>query len=346
MNHLEEWLLQGPPWVQYRTRLDLLGQSEDCPQVSIARQGLIAQPRVQSLIAEVATWPGERPLQRHNDASHLLHKLGVLADFGVCSDDPGMDVVFEGLAARQSPEGAFQTLVSIPKAFGGSGEDAWTWMVCDAPTLLYGLLTVGAPRSALPLEVGDRLQRAVDHLAGLVEENGCRCIAAPELGRFRGPGRKADPCPIANVLVLKALAAASARGYFVSLNSPAVQAGAEMLLWHWEHQAGRKIYMFGIGTTFRRLKYPFIWYDILHVVDVLSRFPAVHADPRFQQMVETIMVQADDEGRYAAGSMYRAWKNWPFADKIHPSQWITFLVLRMLERIGWREPGWSEGCFA
>jgi hypothetical protein len=108
-----------------------------------------------------------------------------------------------------------------------------------------------------------------------------------------------------------------------------------MLLWHWEHQTGRKLYLFGIGTDFRKLKYPFVWYDILHVVDVLSRFSFfVHADPRFQEMVETITAQADENGRYTATSMYRAWKGWSFADKKNPSPWLTFLVRRVQRRIG------------
>ncbi len=111
----------------------------------------------------------------------------------------------------------------------------------------------------------------------------------------------------------------------------AVRARAEMLLWHWEHQTERKIYMFGIGTDFSRLKYPFVWYDILHVVDVLGRFPFVRADPRFREMLETITAQADD-GRYSAGSMYSTWKGWSFADKKSHFPWLTFLVLRVQQR--------------
>ncbi|MEE8392314.1 MAG: hypothetical protein V3S14_16170 [Anaerolineae bacterium] len=111
------------------------------------------------------------------------------------------------------------------------------------------------------------------------------------------------------------------------LDSPATRTGTEMLLWHWEHQTERKIFMFGIGTDFRKLKYPFVWYNVLHVADVLSRFPFVHADPRFQEMVETITSQAGEKGRYTATSMYRAWKDWSFADKKHSSPWLTFRVL-------------------
>ena len=106
-----------------------------------------------------------------------------------------------------------------------------------------------------------------------------------------------------------------------------------MLLWHWEHQGQRKLYMFGIGTDFRKLKYPFVWYDLLHVVDVLSRFPFTRADPRLGEMVKAITTQADEKGRYTANSMYRAWKGWSFADKKNPSPWLTFLILRAIKRL-------------
>jgi hypothetical protein len=202
-------------------------------------------------------------------------------------------------------------------------------MLCDAPTLLYALLGFG-------LRDHPAMQRAVEHLTSLIRDNGWPCAASPDLGKkFKGPGRRSDPCPIVNVYALKALSQVPEL-----LDSPATRTGAEMLLWHWEHQDERKIFMFGIGTDFRKLKYPLVWYDILHVVDVLSRFPFVHADPRFREMVEAITAQADEacpeqsrrEGRYTATSMYRAWKDWSFADKKHPSPWLTFLVLRTIKR--------------
>jgi hypothetical protein len=32
--------------------------------------------------------------------------------------------------------------------------------------------------------------------------------------------------------------------------------------------------------------------------------------------------------------MYMSWKGWSFADKKSPSPWLTFLVLRLLKRVG------------
>jgi len=324
---LLQWLLNSDePWTRYRTLVDLLDRPEDDPEVQAARAEMLAHPQVQAMMAEAATW-GDLPFKRHNDAGHPIYKFSTLADFGARADDPGMAAGIEAVLAHQSPEGAFQSLVNIPKGFGGTGKDTWTWILCDAPTLLYVLLAMGA-QSTSAIGDDERVRRAVDHLVGAVDDNGWRCVAAPELGRFKGPGRKADPCPIVNVYALKALSLVPELR-----DSDAVRKGAEMLLWHWEHQGERKIYMFGIGTDFRKLKYPFVWYNVLHVVEVLSRFPFVHADPRFQEMVKTITDQADDEGRYTAGSMYRAWKGWSFADKKKPSPWLTFLALRAVKRL-------------
>jgi len=178
------------------------------------------------------------------------------------------------------------------------------------------------------------VQQAIDQLTNLVDENGWRCVCDPELGKFRGPGRKDDACPIANVYALKALSLIDQVTLEMDTVYAAIRKGIEMLLHHWEHQTERKIYLFGIGTDFRKLKYPFVWYNILHVVDVLSRFPEVHSDPRFIEMVTTITQQADEGGRYTANSMYMAWKGWSFANKKEPSPWLTFLVLRILQRTG------------
>jgi hypothetical protein len=315
-----QWLLDSDePWTRYRTLVDLLELGDNDGQVQAARSDMLVHPQVQALIAATATW-GEYALKRHSDASYPIYAFSTLADFGLRAGDPGLAGAVDAVMTHQSPEGAFQTVVNIPRRFGGSGEDLWTWILCDSPTLLYSLLAMG---------LGDdpRVQRAADHLMSTVDANGWRCVAAAELGRFRGPGRKDDPCPIVNVYALKALAQIPAW-----LDSPAAHNGVGVLLSHWECQTERKIYLFGIGADFRKLKYPFVWYNLLHVVEVLSQFPFAVEDSRFREMLEALTVQADARGLYAATSMYRAWKGWSFADKKHPSPWLTFLVERILKR--------------
>ena len=315
-----QWLLESDePWTRYRTYIGLLVMSEDHPAVLQARSEMLGHPLVQDLITSAADWPGYA-LKRHNDARHLLYALSTLADFGIRHDDPGVEPTLEKVLAHQSAEGAFQTQVRLYRRFGGLDGEYWTWMACDAPTLTYTLLTMG-------MDDDPRVQQAVDNLFTQVQDNGWRCKVAPELGKFHGPGRREDPCPIANVYAMKVL---SLRPEWIDCE--AAQRGAEMLLGHWEIQGQRKMYLFGIGTDFRKLKYPFVWYDILHVTDVLSRFPFVHEDERYMEMVQTITNQADEDGLYKAASMYMAWKGWSFADKKFPSPWLTFLVMRIQKR--------------
>ena len=94
MTDLTNWLLAGPPWVKYRTRIDLLGQPENDPEVSAARVAMLTDPHVKSSLEELTEWPGT-PLKRHNDASHLMHKLSFLADLGLKASDPALKPVKE-----------------------------------------------------------------------------------------------------------------------------------------------------------------------------------------------------------------------------------------------------------
>ena len=127
---IESWLLDAlEPWTRYRTRLELLDQPESDVQVQAEREKMLADLRVQALLRQAA-WPGYA-LKRHNDAQPALHKLGMLADFGLRRGDPGIDALLEAILARQSAEAAFQSLVSIPAAFGGSGEEEVAFALAD-----------------------------------------------------------------------------------------------------------------------------------------------------------------------------------------------------------------------
>ncbi len=217
----------------------------------------------------------------------------------------------------------FETLLWLPRFLTKENDtEDWSWMLCDAPTLLYALLAYG-------YEDEDTVRAASEALATMAVDNGWRCGAADTLPSFSGPGRRTDTCPMATTYSLKALSLTR----YVD-DTGVVGPGIEAILSHWENQAEYKLKMFGIGTEFRKLRYPFVWYDILHVAEVLSRFSLARCDPRLSEMIDTITRQADEEGRYTASAMFRSWKDWSFADKRHPSPWLTFLVHRIQKRVG------------
>jgi hypothetical protein len=321
MDSIETRLLASDePWTRYRTLIDLLGVPENDPRTQQARREMLTHPQVKALLASASTW-GKAPVARHNDAGHAFHVMGVLADFGLQLEDHGMKAIVQSVLAHDSAEGAFCSPVKISPSFGGSGKPEWLWMACDAPLTLRFLLAMGLANEK-------KVQRAIQQLLANSADNGWRCTACPQAGKFHGPGRKDDPCPIANVYALDALSWAPE-----AWNHPAVSRGVEMLLGHWQLRKSVKHYLFGIGTDFHKLKYPLVWYDILHVTDVLSRFPFVRKDRRLRQMAEAIRKQVGADGRYTAGSMYQAWRGWSFANKKEPSPWLSFLVFRIVRRL-------------
>jgi hypothetical protein len=129
-----QWLLDSnEPWARYRTLTDLVDLPPDVLDVQASRSEMVTHPLVQDLISGSADWPGYA-LKRHNDAKHPIYQFSTLADFGLQASDPGMAPSIDAIMNHQSVEGAYQTMVNIPKAFGGSGEDLWTWVLCDTPT--------------------------------------------------------------------------------------------------------------------------------------------------------------------------------------------------------------------
>lgn len=315
------WLLSQPePWVRYRTRVDLLGNPENDAQVIADRTAMLAHPSIQDLISRAAEWPN-LPLKRHNDASHSLHALGVLADFGLKMDDPGGSGLVEKITAHTSPQGHLQTLLHVSPHYGGSAEPQWSWMLCDLPLVLHALLAFGLNDPPL-------IETNLNHLRRLSRENGWPCACDPAWQGFRGPGRKDDPCPYATLISLRAFS------FLPETHTwPEVQSGVDMLLNHWQLRKEKKYYLFGIGSDFSKLKYPFIWYDLLHVLTVLSRFENARRDPRLQEMAALLASQQDSNGCFTPTSVWMAWKGWDFAQKKEPSPWLTLLAHRALSAI-------------
>jgi hypothetical protein len=309
------WLLEGPAWVRYRVQTELTGS----PEAEKNRQELLLSPEVKSLLADLKGWPG-KVLTSHKSSDHLLHKLVFAADLGLRASDPGVMDILRRVTAHASPEGLFPVRMNVPVHFGGTGKDCWAWALCDAPSILYSLGTMDFPNR--------ELKPGVDAIRRLATDSGWRCSVSPELGKFRGPGRKDDPCPYANLVSIKALLP-SARGK----KDPAAAAGAEAILDEWQHRRNRHPYMFFMGSDFCKLKAPLVWYDLLHVLDVLSRLPWLAKDKRLRDMADVLCRKANQDGRFTAESVWLPWKTWEFGQKKKPSRWITAIAYGILDRL-------------
>ncbi|MFH0866965.1 MAG: hypothetical protein V1904_12280 [Bacteroidota bacterium] len=313
-------LLNSEPWTEYRTRVDLLGEPLDSSDVISAREQMIIHPKVNSLITELTGWPGT-VLSSHKSANQSYHKLSFIADLGFKKDDSGISIVINKILEHISAEGPFQLPMNIPVHFGGTGHDQYAWALCDAPIIVYSLTKFG-------LIDNEYIVKAKDYLIKLCRDNGYPCAVSKELGKFRGPGRKDDPCPYATMIMLKLI-----NLFDTDKNSDYAQKSIDSLLNLWEQSNSLHPYMFYMGTDFRKLKAPLIWYDILHFADTLSNYQYAINDQRFKDIVYLIEQKVDDNGMFTPESEWKAWKGWDFGQKKQPSAWLTFLVYRIKKRM-------------
>ena len=266
-------------------------------------------------------WPGA-PLKNHKTLSLLIHKLDFLADIGWHSSDETAAPVVSDILSSASPEGPFRIPILIPKMFGGSGEVESAWILTDAPVIVGALAKMG-------LAENSAVVRAGGFLVSLVRKNGWPCAADPVLGSgFKGPGKKEDSCPFGTLVTLRMMADLG-----FPADAPEAAAGIESLLNLWEHRTEKRPFLFGMGTDFLKLKAPFVWFDVLHFLNVLSRFPAARGDTRFLEILAKAEAQADDDGLYTPSSVYRPASGFDFGDKKKPSRWITFLMYRIRKRL-------------
>jgi hypothetical protein len=304
----------------------LAHQPDDNPEVLAARRAMETDPKLISLRQEASQWPGT-VLSSHKSANQTFHKMVFLADLGFDESDPWVARGVKAMRAARDGQG----LIPLPvKPRPGESSDVIRsgWALCDAPVLLYILGKMS--------RVGwSEVLQGAQTIASYTESFGVPCIVSLAHGGFRGPGKKTDPCPYATLVSLKLWQC------FPELTDSSVaQTARETLLSLWEHSREKHPYMFFMGTDFRKLTAPFVWYDLLHVAEVLSWDVGVRRDPRFLDMMATIRAKADSRGFYAPEQSARAWAGWEFGSVAVPSLWLTFLVERIERRL--REPQTGE----
>jgi len=234
-----EWLLGGDPWVVYRTLRDLCGEPEEAPAVVATRTAMLADPAVRGIVEGLANWPGE-VIASHRSPTQPFHRLHFLADLGLTAADPSMPEIGARVRADHSDDGIFTLPLKITESYGGSGVATPAWALCDAPVTVSALARLG---------LGDEpdVLAARDALIAMVRDNGWPCALSPGL-KWRGPGRKDDPCPYATLAMLRVAAA-----WEETRTSDPARTGAETLLTLWAESRKRHAYMFYMGTNFRPL---------------------------------------------------------------------------------------------
>ena len=307
-----QWLTDSPfAYLRYSARMLFEPDRADNDE-------FYADSFVRENIEALQRW-NDDVVERHNTPTNPFHRLATLADLGAKAGDAPMQPIVETILATFTEDATPLLTIGIPVAFGGSGKPTREWIICDFPTTLYALLKMG-----VKCETTDR---AVKKLESLVGDSGFTCTGS--IPKFHGPGPKNGLCPYANLIAAKALTEDEE-----AVLRPAAKTGADFLIRHWKERKEKKYFMFGIGTDFQKLKYPMVWYNLLHFLETLSRFPELRSSDAVVEMTDILMEKADAELRFKPESIYMNFKGMDFADKKNASQAITLAAIKILLRLG------------
>lgn len=319
MPDVAKWLDISETWLQFAVRLNLLNEKkEDLVEL---KGKVLNHQMIKSYLCDIIDFHGIL-VTNHKNPDLPIHKLLFLLDIGLDASVPEIKTAIDEIMKHKDGNGVYQSLTNIPKHFGGSGENIFSWCLCDAPLLLYALNKVGVDYQV-------HIKAGVDYLASFHKANGFPCTVSKELGKFRGPGRKDDCCPYATLIMLKLLLSISEYR-----DSEMAAICADSLLSLWENSMERHPYMFYMGTDFRKLKAPAIWYDIVSVVNVLSQCGSIKKDKRYLEMLSFIRGKQGDDGFFTPEAVYQKFKGWEFGQKKAPSPYLTYLCMKIFEQAG------------
>lgn len=307
------WLLDGEPFVRYRTLIDIQGREEDDKEVVATKRLVFKHPLIKQIFDQRnkdGYWGTPRDIYTwwpKKDTTFWL--LGVLADFGFTKENKKIANACEYVFSTQFPCGGFG------------------WAPPPTPADCYtGILVESLAK--LGYGTDPRIKKAYDWLIQRQRlDNGFWCKNTGLPGRVR---EKEPSCAFATLCVLGALAQNP------ELKKSAIaQKGVEFLLKCWENRG--KIKYAGhdskIGKGWEKLKYPFTDYRILKYLDILSQFEFTRNDNRMIQIMNDLITKRDEKGCFYAESVHKVWSDFDFGQKKSPSKWLTLLVYRLAKRV-------------
>jgi len=310
---LAGWLLQGEPWVAYRTLTELLDKNAQDGAVPAVRRAIPEHPLMKKIFAGLnqnGYWGTPKDIHTWwptKDSTFWI--LPVLADFGLTAENKKVVRVCEYVLSNQLESGGFGW--DPPSTTGD----------CHSAIIVESLAKLGFLDDP-------RLQKAYEWLCKRQRlDGGFWCKNTGQIG---GPRENEPSCAMATMFVLGALAQDPELR-----SSSAAREGCDFLFECWKNKG--KIKYAGhdsqIGTGWERLKYPFDDYKILKFLDVLSQFE--YAKPRLQrsEMTSLLFSKRDSEGKFTPESIVKIWHDFDFGQKEKPSIWITFLALRILKNV-------------
>ncbi len=302
-----DWLLEDNSWLNFAVETQLLGKKAE-PSLAAA------DSKIQVVINRLKNSSVGIPALKsgkvaYTSTGNAFWDLFFLADIGLKVEDIHIQNEINDLFKLQQDDG---TLILQDGTKSG--------YFCIPTIILASLVKMGYNNDPHILRFIEKIFET-QRLDG-----GWHCA----LNRAKGKKlQDTESCPMDNLNILMLLGQ-----YDTYRNDTRLNGAIDLLLVHWKKRMEPwRPYGFGIGNDYLKLKYPAVKYGILRVLDVLSIYPYAIKSTEFNEMYESVMKKSPD-GRFFAESVSRSYPEFDFGQTKLPSKWITFLIYRILKRIG------------
>ncbi len=294
-----DWLLDGPAWLAYAVRTQLLDEDSDV-------QDVLDDEDIQYLIERLIH--GNRGFSAlgsgrtaYDETGNVYWDLYFLADIGLTADDLHINDELERIFRLQNGDGSFSTDRRVRNNY-----------FCMSAILISSLAKMGYSSDS-------RIEKYIMAIwRDQLHNGGWHCFG--EWGM--------ESCPMEDLNVLMLLGQ-----YEKYRRNERLNGAINLLLEHWNRrERGWNLTGFGCGRRFCSLKYPVYNYGILRVLNALSLFPYAVRSSGFQDMLNYVHERAVD-GLYYAEAIDGNYSRFDFGQTKEPSRWITFLLERIDKRV-------------
>ncbi len=326
------------PSVRYFTLLDILGKSENDPQVMAAKRAIPESSLVKRIIAKQnpkGYW--EEPANPYHPKYKASYwQIMILGQLGMDKTDENIRKASEYIFQFQVKEGGFtcetrETALKqyewlLKKGRKLSPQEVWI------PSLIYeqqlSCLTGNMVAALIRLgyESDSRVNKALKWLIKIQNADGgwlCpywKAHVKDEHGCFYG-----------TICSLEALSEINLRYQTKDMNE-AINEGAEFLLMHRLFKADHHDYKV-INQSWLKLVFPWFYgYNILRGLDVLTKLGYVK-DERLNDAVQILVQKRQKNGTWILENAPVGRMQTNIEAKGKPSKWITLIALRVLKRL-------------
>ncbi len=302
-----DWLREENSWLKFAVEAQLLKKNTE---PSIATK----DSKIKTVINRLKDSSVGIPALKfgkvaYTSTGNAFWDLFFLSDIGLCVEDINIQEEIKYFFELQQSDGTFVVQSGTKPGY-----------FCIPTIILSSLAKMGC-------KTDPHILRFIDKIIETQRlDGGWHCA----LNRAKGKKlQDSESCPMDNLNVLMLLGQ-----YNEYRNDARLNGAIDLLIAHWKKRMEPwRPYGFGIGSDFLKLKYPAVKYGILRVLEVLSLYPYAIETQGFKEMVEFVMRKSND-GRFYAESVSRSYSEFDFGQTKEPSRWLTFLIYRILKRIG------------